>query len=98
MDKHAKIAVIVATVNRVDHLSNLIDNLSEQSVRPSRVIVSAPTTEDLSQNIDTYVGWIEIVIGAKGASAQRNAALEKVDMSFDYVFFFDDDTTSFGLY
>lgn len=92
MGKHAKIAVIVATVNRVDHLSNLINSLSEQSVRPSRVLVSAPTTEDLSQNLADYGGWVETVVGAKGLSVQRNAALEKLDVSFDYVFFFDDDT------
>ncbi|PNH85221.1 glycosyltransferase family 2 protein [Arthrobacter sp. AFG20] len=88
-----KTAVIVATVNRQDHLARLIRDLSQQTVRPDVVLVSAPEAKDLCAGIEGYVGWVVTIIGRRGASAQRNAALDHVPSDTDFVFFFDDDMT-----
>lgn len=92
MTNQHKVAVIIATVDRREHLSNLIENLRFQSCVPNKVIISAPTLDDLSQNALTYPGWLENITGIRGAAAQRNIALDQLSSAHDYVFFFDDDT------
>lgn len=88
-----KTAVVVATINRKDHLERLIQNLNQQTVRPDEVLVSAPGPEDLHEGIERHAGWVKTLVGRRGASAQRNAALDEVRPDTDLVFFFDDDMT-----
>lgn len=92
MTNHPKVAVIIATVNRQEHLSNLIGNLRLQSLLPNTVTVSAPTAGDLSANTSIYPGWLDTITGTRGAAAQRNIALDGLSSDHEYVFFFDDDT------
>ncbi|WP_406636669.1 glycosyltransferase family 2 protein [Pseudarthrobacter quantipunctorum] len=87
------ISVVIATVDRRDHLDRLLACLSSQTVRPDEVVVSAPTLSDLCEDIERYTGWVKTVVGKRGASAQRNAALDSLDPAAELIVFFDDDMT-----
>lgn len=87
-----KTSVIVATINRQEHLANLLTCLDRQTLRPDEVLLSAPTSGDLC-DLEKYSDWVRPIIGERGASAQRNVALDLVEADTDVVFFFDDDVT-----
>lgn len=87
------ISVVIATVDRCDHLSRLLACLSSQTVRPNEVVVSAPTLSDLCDDIGACAGWVKAIVGKRGASAQRNAALDSLDPATELIVFLDDDMT-----
>lgn len=71
-------------------MSNLLDCLESQTVPPDEVILSAPTHDDLGDAVQRHPG-VRTVIGSRGLTAQRNAALDVLQDGTDVVFFFDDD-------
>jgi GT2 family glycosyltransferase len=86
-----KAAVIIASVGRPELVQSLLVELSLQSHLPSQVIVSVPTVADLPPSNTGTSLYVTAVVGSRGASAQRNAAMAKLDVGTDAVFFFDDD-------
>jgi GT2 family glycosyltransferase len=87
-----KASVVIATVNRQEHLAELLACLDRQTFRPHEVIVSAPAVTDLSADIDRLAGWVTPVIGARGLAVQRNAGMAALTDP-DVIFFFDDDVS-----
>jgi glycosyltransferase involved in cell wall biosynthesis len=83
-------AVVIATKNRPQEVSNLLDVLALQTVLPDVVIVSASDPSDIKQN-DCAALNIQTVFGPPGLTAQRNRALSLVRDKYDIVVFFDDD-------
>ena len=87
-----KAVVVIATVGRVSACEQAlaaIDGRIHDASVEVRGIVSAPTEADLPQA--SGAAW-RVITGSRGASAQRNAALDLVPADTDVVFFFDDDT------
>jgi GT2 family glycosyltransferase len=86
------ITVIVASVGRPDALRQLwmqLDRSMTQLGIQMSVIVSVPAHSDLPAESTSWQ-WRNVV-GTRGASAQRNRALDAVSADTDFVFFFDDD-------
>ena len=86
------VSVIVPTANRHEHVLNLLNCLNRQTHRPREVLVSAPTRDDLP-DLTPFQGWAIPVVGARGASAQRNAAMQIISPRSFAAFFFDDDVS-----
>jgi GT2 family glycosyltransferase len=75
-------------VGRPALLRAVLEELARQSRRPDRIVVCAPTHADVeAMPIDAKV---EIIVGPRGLTSQRNAILARLD-EFDIVQFFDDD-------
>jgi GT2 family glycosyltransferase len=81
------ITVGIATVGRPDLLQIVLQELSRQSRPADGIIVCTPTPEDVGNCADTRV---ELVIGPRGLTRQRNAILARAGAA-DAVVFFDDD-------
>jgi glycosyltransferase involved in cell wall biosynthesis len=85
-----KIIVLIPTIGRKALLSRTLAHLEKQSRKPDEIIVSAPD----ETHVDRYNGSVlsvNYVFGRKGASAQRNVALEVAKDRCDIISFFDDD-------
>jgi glycosyltransferase involved in cell wall biosynthesis len=83
-----KIAVIVASVNRATEIGQLLVQLNRQTLQPSMIILSVERQEDLPAINDPR---IQIIMGPKGLTLQRNRGLERALPGNDIVVFFDDD-------
>ena len=83
-------AVIIATRQRPRELSNLLRALALQTVRPSKIVVSACDRSDIEEDI-VEENAVHVLTGPPGLAAQRNRALSLVKGSYDIVVFFDDD-------
>jgi GT2 family glycosyltransferase len=83
------IIIGIATSGRPDTLKAMLDNLSSQIRPPDRIIVSANNSEDV-QGLGQSPLSIEILVGAAGASTQRNAIIRAAGDA-DVIVFFDDD-------
>jgi GT2 family glycosyltransferase len=88
-----RVCVVVATVGRQEHLARLLACLDTQTSRPNEVIVAAPSASDLCETFETYSGWVKVTLGKRGASVQRNAALEMAAGDAELILFLDDDMT-----
>jgi GT2 family glycosyltransferase len=87
-DCRLRIAVGIATIGRPQLLRAVIEELTRQTRRADRIIVSAPAADDV-EGISSDA-TIEVVLGPRGLTRQRNAIIERLD-DFDIVQFFDDD-------
>lgn len=87
-DGDMDIAVIIASTGRAAEIDDLIVCLSRQTKMPCTVILSVATATDVPENVPP---WIEILIGEKGLTKQRNRGLEAVLHRSDIVLFYDDD-------
>jgi GT2 family glycosyltransferase len=83
-----RIAVIVASIRRAEEIGQLLTHLSAQSFPPSAIILSVEGLADLPCDLPAGV---EIVMGQKGLTRQRNRGLERALPRSDVVVFFDDD-------
>ncbi|WP_179379311.1 glycosyltransferase family 2 protein [Jannaschia marina] len=84
-----KLTVAIATAGRPDIMAQAIGDLGRQSRPPDRIVVSAPASEDVGP-----VPWtappVEILLGTRGLTRQRNAVLDALEDE-DAVLFLDDD-------
>ncbi len=82
------IAVIIASTGRAAEIEDLITCLARQTKAPSAVILSVASVADVPDNLPP---WVEILIGEKGLTKQRNRGLEAVLHRSDVILFYDDD-------
>jgi GT2 family glycosyltransferase len=82
------VAVIVASVNRGEEIGQLLAQLGCQTLLPVKIILSVERHEDLPALLDPRV---QIVMGRKGLTAQRNRGLDALQGAADVVVFYDDD-------
>lgn len=87
-DGPMRLVVGIATVRRPEVLCLVLDRLGQQTRRADRVIVCAPTLEDVAGA--TGRAGIEIQIGPRGLTRQRNAIIDAAQDA-DVLVFFDDD-------
>ncbi len=83
-----KVAVVVASVGRSFEINQLLRHLARQSLPPSAIVLSVAARSDLPPGLPPNV---DVVMGPKGLTVQRNRGLEKVLGGCDVVVFFDDD-------
>lgn len=83
-----QLAVGIATVGRPQLLAAVVDELARQARRADRIVICAPAATDVSGiAADPSV---QIVIGPRGLTRQRNAIIAAVS-DCDILQFFDDD-------
>lgn len=87
---HLRTAVIIATRDRPQDLSNLLDALALQTVLPDIIVVSACDRNDIAE-VNVGGKNVEVLFGVPGSAVQRNRALSLVRNKFDIIVFFDDD-------
>ena len=83
-----RIAVGIATVRRPDLLGLTVNQVVAQTRRADRVIICAPTAEDVA-GVARRSG-LEVLIGPRGLTRQRNAVIDAA-LDCDLLVFFDDD-------
>lgn len=83
-----RVCVIVASICRGEEIGQLLDHLSFQTRPPSSIILSVECQRDLPEKLDPH---IEIVMGPRGLTAQRNRGLTRAIGQSDIIVFFDDD-------
>src|ERR1700693_356336 len=82
--------VIIPSVNRAEMLHDSVLSIMAQTVKPSRLILSLDTMEDVLP-IAAKLQNVEIVTGHRGSATKRNMALARVNDEKSIIFFFDDD-------
>lgn len=88
----ARLAVVVASVGRASLLLELLGDIENQTDLPEEVVISVPTRDSLPALVMAdYSFTVTLVIGTRGAAAQRNAGVDALTSNPDYVVFFDDD-------
>ncbi len=92
LTKDMQVVVGIATSGRPAILAELVRQLTHQTVRPTRVIISYAKPEDIAAIPQTLreMASVEFVTGHMGLPAQRNVILDRLDDE-DIVLFFDDD-------
>ena len=83
-------SIIIPTRGRPAILEETLRSISEQTVVPNQVIISATTPADLPSMRPSNLN-LEFVLGPAGACIQRNAALPRLLTSVSLVFLLDDD-------
>jgi glycosyltransferase involved in cell wall biosynthesis len=84
------VVVIIATKDRPNEVSNLLDTLALQTVPPDMIIVSACEQSDIDESC-IGASNVTVLFGSRGLTAQRNRALPLVEGKYDIIVFFDDD-------
>lgn len=79
-------AVVLASAGRAGLLAHVVTDLADQTCPDFVRVISVPDEQSLPADRD---GW-QVVTGARGLAAQRNAGLAALS-GVDVVFFFDDD-------
>ena len=82
------LVVGIATARRPEILGLVLDRLAQQTRRADRIILCAPTAEDIA-SVASREG-IELRIGPRGLTRQRNAIIDAAQ-DCDILIFFDDD-------
>ena len=82
-----RLAVGIATVGRPLLLKAILQEIEAQTRLPDRVVLCAPSADDVG---GIAADGMDVVIGPRGLTRQRNAIIERLD-GFDIVQFFDDD-------
>ncbi|MEZ5815611.1 MAG: glycosyltransferase family 2 protein [Hyphomicrobiaceae bacterium] len=83
------IAVGIATASRPAIVSEAVRRLALQTRQPEAIVVCAPTPTDVA-GLDDESARVTLLLGPRGAAAQRNAILDHA-APYDIVIFFDDD-------
>ncbi|SFJ61818.1 Glycosyltransferase, GT2 family [Bosea sp. OK403] len=89
MGKPLRLSVGLATANRPAIAAEMLEVIARQTLQPDRIIVSMPQASDLAPECVGMPG-LEILLGARGLTRQRNAILGHLGDA-DIICFFDDD-------
>lgn len=90
-------AVVVATVGREPSLMRLIASLDRQTCRPELIVISVPGEQGVPAALRGRSD-VQVVVGARGLPAQRNAGVDRLPAHIDIVAFFDDDAVPADTY
>jgi len=84
-----RIGLVVASVSRGAEIGQLLRLIGRQTVQPTRIVLSVERAADLPEVFDRE--RVEVIMGPKGLTGQRNRGLERVLGDTDVVVFYDDD-------
>ena len=86
-----RITVAIATLGRPQDLGQALRDLGRQTRRPDSVIVSATGPDDIdAESVAQCCAPVEVLIGPKGLTRQRNLVLDRLGQA-EIVLFLDDD-------
>ena len=83
------ISVVIASKGRPDFVSETIENLGRQTLKPKEIIIVVPAKEDLPRG--QWGDDVRYIVGPLGLTVQRNKGIEAISNPVTYVGFFDDD-------
>lgn len=83
------LAVGIASAGRPEILARIVAELKNQDRRPDAIVLSVPSESDVG-NLAAEFPDVQVIVGARGLTFQRNAILRRLD-GYDAVVFFDDD-------
>jgi GT2 family glycosyltransferase len=83
------ISVVIASKGRPDFVSETIENLQQQTLKPKEIIVVVPSIEDLPAH--RWEDNVKYIVGPLGLTSQRNKGIEAIPATVQYVGCFDDD-------
>jgi len=83
-----RVCVIVASICRGEEIGQLLERLEQQTLKASLVVLSVERSSDLPERVPTGV---QIIMGRRGLTIQRNRGLDRAIGSSDVIVFFDDD-------
>src|SRR5258708_62479 len=83
------ISVVIASKGRPDFVSETIENLQGQTLKPKEIIIVVPSIEDLRRK--QWEDDVQYIVGPLGLTLQRNKGIEAISNTVTYVGFFDDD-------
>jgi GT2 family glycosyltransferase len=83
-----RLAVIVASIRRAEEIEQLLQHLARQTILPSAIVLSVEKPSDAPARIEPHV---QLIMGPKGLTGQRNRGLDLTLDDADIVVFFDDD-------
>ena len=92
MSVKPSVAVVVASLGRPAEVEALLHRLAQQSLLPTRVILSVESVADLPVSLQQ--NWpfpLDTILGPRGSSIQRNRALDRLAGQVDLVAILDDD-------
>jgi GT2 family glycosyltransferase len=85
----ASVSIVIASKGRPDVLSETIESLHQQTLKPAKIIVVVPSSEDLpTKPLGNDVSYL---VGFHGLTLQRNRGIETIPNTVKYVGCFDDD-------
>ena len=85
----ASISVVIASKGRPDFVSETIESLQDQTLKPEQIIIVVPSIEDLPTK--KWCDHVQYIVGPHGSSSQRNKGIEAIPTTVPYVGCFDDD-------
>jgi GT2 family glycosyltransferase len=88
MDGHS-ISVVIPSKGRPDLLSETIESLLHQTLKPKQIIIVVPSSEDLPTK--RWGDDVRYIVGPLGLATQRNRGIEAIPITVPYVGYFDDD-------
>jgi GT2 family glycosyltransferase len=83
------ISVVIASKGRPDFVSETIESLQRQTLKPNEIIVVVPSIEDLPNK--QWGDDVQFIIGPLGLTSQRNKGIAAIPVTVPYVGCFDDD-------
>jgi GT2 family glycosyltransferase len=90
MSPALRIAIGIATVGRPQLMEVVLAELRRQSRPPDLIAVCAPTPADVGDVALAAGIEVDVIVGPRGLTRQRNAILNRA-REFDVIVFFDDD-------
>lgn len=84
------VAVAIASLGRPELVAQMRELMAQQTLKPDILVFSVVSEADLPTDF-AEDGMCRVVMGAKGAAAQRNTAIDWLGGRYDVVAFFDDD-------
>jgi len=90
MIERLSVAVVIASLGRPNLIEDMINNMEHQSVRPSMLLFSTVSADDLPADF-VEKERVKSIFAPKGLTFQRNAALDYLGDSVDVILFYDDD-------
>lgn len=91
MDMKLRVGAVIPSVDRKDALERAVSALLDQTRPLAQLVVVLPDVEGLPPS-SAADDRVDVVIGPRGASCQRNAGVARLDSDVDVVIFLDDDS------
>ncbi|HTD15000.1 MAG TPA: glycosyltransferase family 2 protein [Chthoniobacterales bacterium] len=83
------ISVVIASKGRPDFVSETIESLQRQTLKPREIIVVVPSNNDLPAK--EWGEEVQYIVGPLGLTSQRNKGIAAIPATVPYVGCFDDD-------
>jgi GT2 family glycosyltransferase len=83
------ISVVIASKGRPDFVSETIESLQRQTLKPKAIIIVVPSIEDLPTK--QWGDDVQYIVGPLGLTSQRNKGITAIPITVPYVGYFDDD-------